>query len=628
VARQRRPGARNVLEVAALLAALSLAVFGRALCNGFVSLDDEPYVTANPRVLGGLSWAGVRWAFTTTTEANWHPLTWISHMADVSLFQTSPFGHHLTSVLLHAVNSALVLLMLFRLTGRLGRSATAAALFAVHPLRVESVAWVAERKDVLCAFFGLLAFLAYATWAQRRSGGAYVATCALLTASLLCKPMLVTFPLLALLLDFWPLGRFERESGRRLVAEKLPFAALSAAFSVIALRVQAGGGAVAGLDLAPAARVSNALLSYAAYLGQTFLPVSLSVLYPHPGRPSAAAIAAAALLLAVSMAAVFLRRRYPYLFSGWFWFAIALLPVIGLVQIGWQARADRYTYLPSIGLLMALVWGITELSERAGVSRRLLAGAAAAAVVALALTTVRQIGNWKDSATLYAHGLEVTPANPILHIDMGIEQVRRGRTEEGIAHFRQAVAIEPRYWYGELALGTALSRSGEADEAVPHLARALSMRPDSVEAGKELDGARAAAAGRHTGRAKELLHAGDVAAARDELRSALRLSPDWPPAAILLIAIIGGSPDASPTEAEEALTLAERLVEKSGGQDAGAFDALAVAQAQLGRFSEASATAGRALQLAQASHQPELARAIAGRLALYEARRPYRAGSQ
>jgi protein O-mannosyl-transferase len=626
VARQRRPGARSLLVFAALVAALSLAVFGRALGNGFVSLDDEPYVTANPQVLNGLSWAGLRWAFTTTTEANWHPLAWISHMADVSFYGTQPSGHHLTSVLLHGANAALVLLLLFRLTGQLGRSTAAAALFAVHPLRVESVAWVAERKDVLCAFFGLLAFLAYATWARGRSKGAYGAACGLLTASLLCKPMLVTFPFLALLLDFWPLGRFERESAARLVAEKVPFLGLSAAFSAVALTVQAGGGAVADFSLSLAARLSNALLAYVAYLGQTFLPGSLSVLYPHPGRPRAAALAAGCLLVAVAVGAVVWRRRWPYVFFGWFWFAIALLPVIGLVQIGWQARADRYTYLPSIGLLTALVWGIAELSERARVPRSVLAAAAAAAVAALALLTVRQIGYWKDSVTLFAHGLDVTPANPILHIDMGIEQVRRGRTEEGIAHFRQAVAIEPRYWYGELALGAALARSGEVDGAVPHLERALSMRPDSAEAGRELESARSAAAGRHTERARELLNAGDISAAKGELRSALRLSPDWPPAAMLLVAVVGSSPDASPSEAQEALALATRLVEKTGGRDAGALDVLAVAQAHLGRFSEASETAGRALRLAEASHQPDLARAIGRRLALYEAGSPYRAG--
>ena len=310
--------------LAALVAVLSLAVFGRALGNGFVSLDDEPYVTANPRVLEGLSWKGVRWAFTTTTEANWHPLTWMSHMADVSLYGTDPSGHHLTSLLLHGANAALVLLLLFRLTGQPGRSTAAAALFAVHPLRVESVAWVAERKDVLCAFFGLLALLAYTAWARRRSGAGYAAACALLAASLLCKPMLVTFPLLALLLDFWPLRRFERDSAPGLVAEKLPMAILAAAFSAIALRVQASGGAVAGLALSPAARVANALQSYVAYLEKTVLPSSLSVLYPHPGRASGAALAAAALLLAVCLAAVFFRRRAPYVFTGWFWFVIAL----------------------------------------------------------------------------------------------------------------------------------------------------------------------------------------------------------------------------------------------------------------------------------------------------------------
>jgi Flp pilus assembly protein TadD len=616
------------LLLAALVAVLSLAVFGRALGNGFVSLDDEPYVTANPRVLEGLSWKGVRWAFTTTTEANWHPLTWMSHMADVSLYGTDPSGHHLTSLLLHGANAALVLLLLFRLTGQPGRSTAAAALFAVHPLRVESVAWVAERKDVLCAFFGLLALLAYTAWARRRSGAGYAAACALLAASLLCKPMLVTFPLLALLLDFWPLRRFERDSAPGLVAEKLPMAILAAAFSAIALRVQASGGAVAGLALSPAARVANALQSYVAYLEKTVLPSSLSVLYPHPGRASGAALAAAALLLAVCLAAVFFRRRAPYVFTGWFWFVIALVPVIGLVQIGWQARADRYTYLPSIGLLLALVWGLAELGERARIPRSVLAAATAAAVVALALVTVRQIGFWKDSETLYSHGLAVTGPNPILEINMGIEQMRRGDTEPALQHFRQAVTIEPRYWYAELALGAALARNGSPDEAVSHLTRALSMRPDSTEAQKEVDAARSSAASRHTESARQLLAAGEVPGAKAELRAALRFLPDWPPAAMLLVAIVGSSPDAPPSETEEALGLATRLVEKTGGQDAGALDVLAVAQAQLGRFAEAVATAERALALAETSGRTDLIRSISRRLDLYRSGRPYRAASR
>ena len=624
---RRRPGGRSVLAAAALLAALALAVFARALGNGFVSLDDEPYVTANPHVLAGLSWDGIRWAFTTTTEANWHPLTWVSHMADVSLFGTNAPGHHLTSVLLHAANSVLVLLLLVRLTGALGRSVAAAALFAVHPLRVESVAWVAERKDVLAAFFGLLAFLAYAAWAQGRAKNAYGAALGLLLASLLCKPMLVTFPLLALLLDVWPLGRLERESGRRLFAEKLPFFGLSAAFSALALWAQATGGAVAGRSLPFAARLSNALIAYVEYLRQIVLPLSLSVLYPHPGHASAGALAAAVFLLAVCLAAVAWKRSCPYFFSGWFWFVIALVPVIGLVQIGWQARADRYTYLPSIGLAVALMWAAADIAERVRAPRGALAVAAAAVVSALSVATVRQIGFWRDSITLYAHGLEVTDRNPILGINLGIEEIRQGRTAEGTDQLRQAVAIEPRYWYGQLALGAGLARNGEPDEAVPHLETALAMRPDSAEAKKELDGARSAAASRHTARARSLLAAGDLSPAKDELRTALRLSPDWPQAVTLLVAVIGGSPSASAAEKEEALSLATRLVEKTGGRDAAALDVLAVAQAQLGHFPEAVASAERGEQLARESGQRDLAQAVSRRLALYRAGRPYRTGS-
>lgn len=708
----------------ALVAMLALAVHGRALTNGFVSLDDEPYVTANAEVRGGLSWQGIRWALTTTHEANWHPLTWLSHMADVELFGLDPVGHHLTSLLLHAVNAVLVLLLFARMTGRVWPSAAVAALFAVHPLRVESVAWVSERKDVLCAFFGLLAMLAYVRAVRAGKRGSSPWAVALFALSLLSKPMLVTFPFLLLLLDFWPLGRMKTPGGslsrepalwRRLVFEKAPFFLLSAASAVLTVWAQKSGGAMADNRLELSARIGNAFSSYLAYLAKTVAPFSLSVLYPHPGRSGWAAVVAAAILVAISAAAWRSARRCPYVAVGWFWFLGALVPVIGLVQVGWQARADRYTYLPSIGLAVALVWGLTDLGRLFPAGPRLVPATLVAVVAILSVLTWREIGYWKDSETLYARGLATTERNHILHINLGLERVRHGSISEGIDHFRQAVQIQPGYWYGQLTLGAALVGVQRPAEAIPYLEAALRLHPNSPEGRTALGGALAAqgrlpeaasqfrqaidldpasvrahyglartlelqgkvaealeedrktvhldpyhadaqerlsqgllAAGRaaealtqadqalrfspnsellHFARARTLVAAGRRTEAKDELRAALRLAPDLAPAATLLVAMLATSADSSPSEGEEALELAGKLTEQSGGRDPNMLDLRAAAEAQVGQYAEAVQTAELAIRLADAAGQKAVSRVIASRLAFYKVRRPYRSAS-
>ena len=537
-----------------LIAALTLAVHARALSNGFVSLDDEPYVTGNPQVGAGLSWQGIRWAFTTTTEANWHPLTWISHMADVELYGLDPFGHHLTNLLIHAANAVLVLLLFFRTAGRIRASAMVAALFAVHPLRVESVAWVAERKDVLCALFGLLAMLAYARSVRTGSRGSRFSAVALFAMSLLSKPMLVTLPFLLLLLDFWPLERMRAPDGslsrepalwRRLVFEKWPFLLLSASSSIVTLWAQKTGGAMADNKLALSARLGNALASYLAYLGKTFAPFSLSVLYPHPGKAAWTAGLAAAILAAISICAIYWARRRPYAAVGWFWFLGALVPVIGFVQVGWQARADRYTYLPSIGLAVVCVWGLGDLARSFGLGPRVPGAVALAALGSLSLLTWREIGYWKDSETLYARGLATTEKNHILHINLGLERVRHGSISEGIEHFRQAVVIQPGYWYGQLTLGAALVGVNQSAEAIPYLETALRLHPDS-SVGLTALGSALAAQGRlpeavarlekaialnpgyaraHYGLARTLELQGERSRALEEYRNVVRLDP-------------------------------------------------------------------------------------------------------
>ncbi|MEP6768113.1 MAG: hypothetical protein ABJC61_05555 [Acidobacteriota bacterium] len=373
------------------------------LRNGFVSFDDEIYVLKKPHVRAGLTGGNLAWALTATEAANWHPLTWISHMTDVALWGLRPAGHHATSLLFHVGSVLLVFLLLWRATRSAGRSAAVALLFGLHPLRVESVAWIAERKDVLSVFFGLAAIGAWGSWVLRRKKASYAASLGLFAASLLSKGTLVTMPILLLVLDFWPLRRASRgDSESRvpwpaLLLEKTPFLLLAAAASIATLQAQRAGGATSALSVPFLLRLENAAVGCVRYLGKTFWPSDLAVLYPHPAEGLGWKSAAAVLFLAaISAGVLLLRRQHPWLLAGWLWYLIALLPVLGLVQVGWQSIADRYTYLPSLGILAAVVW---EASERARerVPVRVLAAATATVLLVLSLLTWRQVTTWRDS---------------------------------------------------------------------------------------------------------------------------------------------------------------------------------------------------------------------------------------
>jgi tetratricopeptide (TPR) repeat protein len=478
--------------VGVLLAAATFAVYAGVLRNGFVSYDDEVYVVRNAHVRSGLTAGNAAWSLTATEAANWHPLTWMSHMADVSLWGMRPGGHHATSVFLHAANALLVFLLLRRGTGAAGRSAAAALLFALHPLRVESVAWVAERKDVLSTFFGLAAIGAWAAWVRRRQPGAYAASLALFAASLMSKATFVTLPFLLLILDFWPLERIgparklepaaARSSLSRVLLEKAPYLFLSAVASLITLRAQRAGGATAALPVALLPRVENAIVACARYLGKIFWPTDLAVLYPH----TAASLgwktwAAGALLAAISAAAIALRRRHPYLLAGWIWYLVALLPVIGLVQVGWQSIADRYTYVPSLGIGAAIVWTIAETAPKR-LPRPWLAAAPAAVLLALSVLTLRQVATWRDSLALYEHAVAVTGPNETMQIDLGNELARRGRTEEAARHFSEALRIAPGSKDSLYALGRLALDRGRYGEARGRFAEVLRLHPDFAEA--------------------------------------------------------------------------------------------------------------------------------------------------
>ncbi len=477
------PLTRRDWLAAAVLAGLAFAALAPALACDFVNFDDFTYVIRNAQVKDGLSAAGVRWAFTTSRAANWHPLAWLSLQLDATLFGPGPLGFHLTNVLLHAANAALLFLALRALTGAFWRSAAVALLFAVHPLRVESVAWVSERKDVLSAAFGLLALAAYAGYARAPSLRRYLAVVAALLLSLLAKPMLVTLPCLLLVLDWWPLRRArEPRDWGRLAAEKLPLFALAAASSAVTVRAQAAEGAVMALEKLPLdARVGNAAVSYAVYLGKTVWPVNLAVLYPHPGGLPAWQVAAAALLLAALTAgAVALRRRAPYLLAGWLWYLGTLVPVIGLVQVGVQAYADRYTYFPQVGLLLAACWGAADLA-----GARARAALVTAGVVAwiLAGLTWGQLGAWRDSLTLWRHAVRVAgeSATGLSNLGETLEELKSFKEAE--AYYRGAVRLDPESVQAYINLGNNLLKQDPPryDDAARVFEELCRVKPDSAE---------------------------------------------------------------------------------------------------------------------------------------------------
>jgi tetratricopeptide (TPR) repeat protein len=516
---------RATALAAAGIAALTLAIYAQVIGFDFVGLDDPRYVTENPAVLAGVTRDGAEWAFTTFHKSNWHPLTWLSHMLDVALFGADPAGHHATSVLLHLLNALVLLALLLRLTGAPWPSAWVAALFAVHPLHVESVAWVSERKDVLCTLFGLLAIGAYAEYARGRRIALLAVSLLLFAVSLAAKPMFVTLPFLLLLLDYWPLERLraDRTLAVRL-AEKLPFAALALASSAVTLAADHHGRATDWLQLDLPARIANALVSYATYLVRAVWPADLAAFYPHAGVAAGTAAGAAVLLFAITALVAWSRRRYAIV--GWLWYLGTLVPVSGVVaQVGLQGMADRYTYVPLIGIFIAIAWGADEIVQRLRAAWATLTVVAAglACVVALAWLAWHQAGTWRDSKTLYEHALAVAPSSPI-HNNLGGILDREGRREEAIHHYREALRIDPENFLARRNLARALRDQGQFAEAAEQLLRATNIDPESAM-GQLAKGLAARAQGdldaaiAHLERAAELDPASQDA--RRELRSAL-----------------------------------------------------------------------------------------------------------
>lgn len=478
-----------------VLVLLTVATFLPVKDANFISYDDIDYVVRNPNVLKGLHPAGLGWALTSFDAGNWHPLTWVSHMLDVSLFGLRPGAHHLMNLALHTAAAVLLLLALTGMTGALWPSFFVAALFAVHPLHVESVAWVAERKDVLSGLFAMLTLLAYLRYLKRPSAGRYLGVVAVFALGLMAKPMLVTLPFALLLLDWWPLGRFRNTAdmsataGWRPFLEKTPLLALAAVSSVLTYLAQKQGGAMTDIDYFPlAARVSNALVSYVKYIGKMLWPRDLIYFYPHPlGTLSRGQVALSLLLLAaITAIAITCRRRRPWLTTGWLWYLGTLVPVIGIVQVGRQAMADRYSYLPLIGLFVAIAWEARSWAVRAKGGRLALALGAAALLATLAGLTYRQAGHWNDTQTLSNHLLAIDPRNYVAYNLQGMDLLLRHEAAKAVPLLRRSLALHPGYHEARYNLALALAELGETDEALLQFALLVRANPRDAEASYNL----------------------------------------------------------------------------------------------------------------------------------------------
>ncbi len=516
---ESRPAGLNdcwtTFGICIFLAVITFVVFGQTLGHEFVNYDDDFYVAHNPAALGGLSLKGIVWAFTHNVNDNWTPLTVISHMLDCQFYGLNPGGHHLTNILLHTAAAILLFLVLRRMTGFTWRGAFVAAVFAIHPLHVESVAWIAERRDVLSGLFFMLTLGAYASYVRHPwSLSRYLMVALMLALALMSKPMVVTLPFVLLLLDYWPLKRFTQPGGRLipwgLIVEKVLLLALSGAVCVATLFAQKG--TITPLPLSM--RIGNALVSYVAYVGQMIYPADLAVYYPHPGSslPLWEIVAAFILLLVISAGAIAIRRKRPWFLMGWLWYLGMLVPAIGLIQSGLRARADRYTYLPQIGLYLLLTWTAADLYAGWRYRRVVLGGSSTVILVALIFSARVQTSYWRNSESLWTHALACTSDNNIAHNNLGDALLKKGSVDEAIAHLQKALQIKPDYAEAHNNLGSAHGMKGQMDEAISQFREAIRLKPDDADAYYNLGTA--------------LVRKGQMDEAISQFRETIRLRPD------------------------------------------------------------------------------------------------------
>jgi tetratricopeptide (TPR) repeat protein len=503
----------------------SAFIYAGVASHDFVAWDDPAYVSENLHVAGGLSGDAIGWAFTTGHMGNWHPLTWLSYMLGVQFFGLSAGEHLVTNVVLHILNSLLLFGLIHAITGAPGRSAVVAALFATHPLHVESVAWVSERKDVLSTLIGLLALWAYADYTRRPSGSRYLAVLLLSVLGLMAKPMLVTLPFMMLLLDYWPLGRttftsaggdraYKPRSAMQLVREKVPLFAIALAIGIVTLVAQKRGGAIAELNKLPlAGRIANALVAYMEYIGKMLWPAHLSALYPLYALPVGTVVFSAVSLLLISAGAFLARRRCPYLLMGWLWYLITLAPVIGLIQVGSQSMADRYTYVPLIGLFLAVVWGAADLAAAWPQWKFLLPATACVLVVACTAAAREQVQYWSNSKTLWTHAVEADANNDAAQRLLADALAKDGKRDEAITHYQAALRVRPENAEAHNGLGLALAEQGKFGEAIAQYDEALRLKPNLVDS--------------HYNLGIALASQGRMEKAVEEYSEALRIDPEF-----------------------------------------------------------------------------------------------------
>jgi Tfp pilus assembly protein PilF len=585
-------------QIAALVAAVALWVYTPVRALPFLRFDDEQYVTGNPHVARGLSLDGVAWAFTTFHASNWHPLTWLSHMVDVSLFGASAAAPHLENALLHALCAALVFALLARLTAREGPSAAAALLFALHPQHVESVAWISERKDLLCALFGLLALHAWIPYARSGSRRGYAAALVCMALGVLAKPMLVSLPILLLVLDFWPLGR---PLDRRRLLEKLPFAALSAASSLVTLRAQLHA---MQLEIAFPERLANAVTAVLDTLGRALLPIGLGPMYPQFEHGIHVGVATAVGLTAALASAPFaLRRRPPYVLAGWLWFGFALAPTVGLVQVGFQASADRYAYLPQIGVAWTVAFAGADLLARA--PRGAAASLAAAAAIALAWTTHVQLRIWRNDVALWQRAVDVAPLGFYAETELAIELLNAGRNDEALVYFQRALALNPRWPRAHANYAFALYLQNDVQGSVDHFARAFELEPNP-----------GAASEWHIYYAHVLAEAGRAEEAVQHFQTQLDLDPE-DRSALFGLAELRATQPAPLRDGAEAMRLAERACRLARCTSSGELDVLALAVAAAGDPATAARVEEEALRAANAERSPGMVDRVTRHLEIF-----------
>lgn len=718
-----RANRRPDLLICVVLAVVTAAAFWRVLGQDFVEYDDQDYITQNPRVQAGLTWHSIQWAIRTGHAGNWHPLTWLSHMLDCQLFGLHATGHHITSLLFHVSNTVLLFILLRHMTGAIWRSAFVSALFAVHPLHVESVAWVAERKDVLSACFFMLTLLAYTQYVRRagQSGpeseqkekfGAvglasapparayYLLALGLFTLGLMSKAMLVTVPFVLLLLDYWPLGRLRPgkatpdelrdltalKAARAisptplvgLIIEKIPFFILAVASSVVTFLVQRQAGAMGLSQITTLGqRFSNSLVSYCAYLLNTVWPTDLAAFYPFPKSiPVLTAVGAGAVLVAVSLIGISNARKCPHLAVGWFWFLGMLVPVIGFVQVGMQGMADRYTYLPLIGIFVVVAWGGAEFAAANKEWQSPLKFAAVTTVGICVFLTSAQVKYWQNTQTLWEHALAVTSNNAVAEYGLGVALARAGKYDQAAPHFVNAIRIRPDYAEAhnnlglilvmkgdveqgiehyraaqraklntpelQFNLGQALAAKGDLNQAISAFRAALQLQPSFTAARRQL-GIALATEGKMAEATNELCQAlreqsdaqthyylalaltkeGRGEEAVVHYREALHLQPDWPLALNDLAWLLATAPKPELRDSTQAVTFAERACQLSQRREARFVGTLDACYAAAGRFAEAIATAKQARELALSTGQKDIAVAAEQRLTLYESGQAY-----